>query len=208
MRGSADMAGMRDVGSRRIFFRFETVCQDQSLEMKLEFTPDFYDSEVRAVCGPFFSTTFGHIFSLPFLRCYSVAAFRGPNSDNRNEACLAVSWQAHEIITPEASYSHAAFLNIRQDLSSKGERCMKDTVHSIVHISVHLRISGRVRSRRSCAWHNDQFGRGQNTGLGWSDPTFVYVCVPKVIGGVAPAQLRGNRAECFVSATFRSRGPQ
>ena len=41
MRGSADMAGMPDVRSRRAFFRFEIVCQDQPLEMKLESTPDF-----------------------------------------------------------------------------------------------------------------------------------------------------------------------
>jgi hypothetical protein len=34
--------------------------------------------------------------------------------------------------------------------------------------------------------------------LGWSDPTFVHVSVPKVIRGVAPAQLRGDRAEYFV----------
>ena len=51
-------------------------------------------------------------------------------------------------------------------------------------------------------------GRGQNTGLGWSDPTFAHVSVPKVIRGVAPAQLRGDRAECFVRAAFRNRGPQ
>jgi len=92
--------------------------------------------------------------------------------------------------------------------SSEGERCMKHTVHPIRHPSVHPRIFGRVRSRRSCVWHDDQFGRRQNTGLGWSDPTFVHGSVPKVIRGVAPAQLRGDRAECFVRAAFRSREPQ
>jgi len=81
--------------------------------------------------------------------------------------------------------------------SSKGERCMKHTVHPIGHLSVHLRIFGSVHSARSCAWHDDQFGRRQNTGLGWSDPTFVHVSVPKVIRGVAPAQLRGDHAKCF-----------
>jgi hypothetical protein len=208
MRGLADTAGMPNVRSCWAFIHGEIVCQDRPLEMKHEFTPDLYHSEVRAVCGQFFSTTFGHMFSLPFLRSSSVAAFRDPNSDNRNEACLAVSRQAHEIITPEASYSHTAFLNIRQDSSPKGERCMKDTDHPVDHLSVHLRIFGRVRSRRSCAWHNDQFGRGQNTGLGWSDPTFVHGSVPKVIRGVAPAQLRGDRAECFVRSAFCSRRPQ
>jgi hypothetical protein len=205
---SAGTAGMLDVGSHRTFFRCEIVCQDQPLEMKLEFAPDLYHSEVRAVCDPFFSTTFGHMFSLPFLCSSSVAAFRGLNSDNRNEACLAVSRQAHEIITPEASYSRTAFQNICQDSSSKGERCMKDTDHPVGHLSVHLRLFGRVLSRRSCASRDDQFGRGQNTGLGWSDPTFAHVSVPKVIRGVAPAQLRGDRAECFVRTAFRSRRPQ
>ena len=85
---------------------------------------------------------------------------------------------------------------------------MKDTVHPIVHFSVHPRIFGKVRSRRSYVWHDDQLGRGQNTGLGWSDPTFVHVPVPKVIRGVTPAQLRGDRAEYFVRTAFRSTGPQ
>jgi len=82
--------------------------------------------------------------------------------------------------------------------SFEGERCMKHRVHPIRHPSVHHRIFGRVRSRRSCAWHDDQFGRRQNTRLGWSDPTFVHGSVPKVIRGVAPAQLRGDRAEYIV----------
>ena len=94
------------------------------------------------------------------------------------------------------------------DISSEGERCMKHRVHPVVHPSVHPRISGRVRSERGCAGRDDQFGRGQHTGLGWSDPTFVHVSVPKVIRGVAPAQLRSDRAECFARAAFRSRGPQ
>ena len=208
MRGSADRAGMPDVKSRRAFFHFEIVCPDQALEMKLEFAPDFSHSEMRAARGPFFGMRIGRIFSRAFLSSSSVAAFRGPNSDNRNEACLAVSRQAHEIIAPEASYSHTAFLNNRQASSSNGERCMKDTNHPVVHLSVHLRIFGRAESRRGCGCDDDQFGRGQNTGLGWSDPTFVHVSVSKVIRGVAPAQLRGDHAECFVSATFHSRGPQ
>ncbi len=169
---------------------------------------NFYLFRNAACLHLIFRMRFGSIFSLAFLSSSSVAAFRGPNSDSRNGVCFATSRQASEIIAPEALHSHAAFLSIRRNSSSEGERCMKDTVHPIVHFSVHRRIFGRVRSRRSCAWHNDQFGRGQNTGLGWSDPTFVHVSVPKVIRGVAPAQLRGDRAECFVRAAFRSRGPQ
>ena len=34
---------------------------------------------------------------------------------------------------------------------------------------------------------SDQFGDGQNTGLGWSDPTFVHVSVPKeFVGSLQP----------------------
>ena len=133
MRGSADTAGMPDVRSRRAFFRCEIVRQNQPLEMKLESTPDFSHSEMRAARGPFFGMRFGRIFSLAFLSSSSVAAFRGPNSDGRNGVCFATSRQAREIIAPEASHSHAAFLNIRPDSSSEGERCMKDTVHPIRH---------------------------------------------------------------------------
>ena len=91
------------------------------------------------------------------------------------------------------------------DISSKGERCIKSTDYLPVHPSVHPRISGRVRSQRGYASRDDQFGREQNTGLGWSDPTLVHVSVPKVIRGVAPAQLRGDRAECFVRVQIGKR---
>jgi hypothetical protein len=208
MRGSAYTAGMPDIKSRRAFFRFEIVCPDQPLEMKLEFAPDFSHSEMRAARGPFFGMTFRHILALLFLSNSSMAPFRGPNSDSRNGVCFATSWHAREIIVPEAPHSHAAFLSIHRDSPSEGDGCVKDTDHPVRHPSVHLRISRRVRNRRSCASRDDQFGRGQNTGLGWSDPTFAHVSVPKVTRGVAPAQLRGDRAECFVRATFRSRGPQ
>ena len=163
---------------------------------------------MRAARGPLFGMRFGRIFSLPFLSSSSVAAFRGPNSDGRNDVYFTTSRQTCEIIAREALHSHAAFLNIRRDASSEGERCMKDTDHPIRHPLRHPRIFGNVRGRRSCTWRDDQFGRGQNTGLGWSDPTFVHVSVPKVIRGVAPAQLRGDSAECFVRAAFRSRRPQ
>jgi hypothetical protein len=162
MRGSADTAGMPDVRSRRAFFRFEIVCQDQPLEMKLEFIPDFPHSKAFAARDPFFGMRFVHIFSQAFLISSSVAAFRGTNTDGRNEAYFAASWQAHDIIASEASNSHTAFPNLRLDSFSEGERCMKDTDHPVVHLSVHLRIFGRARSRRSCACRDAQFGRGQS----------------------------------------------
>jgi hypothetical protein len=208
MRGSADAAAMPDVRSRRAFFRFEIVHQQQPLEMKLESTPDSSHSEMHAPRRPSFRMRFGHILSLAFLSSSSVAEFCGPNSDSGNGVRFATSQHAREIVAPEASHSHTTFLNISRDSSCEGERCMKNTVHPIRHPSVHPQIFGRAENKRSCAGRDDQFGRGQNTGLGWSDPTFVHVSVPKVIRGVAPAQLRGDRAECFVRAAFRSRGPQ
>ncbi len=209
MRGSADMAGMGDVRNRRAFFHFEIACQDQPHEMNLESTSTFLHSEKRASRDLFFGMGFGRVFSLAFLSSSSVAAFRGPNSDSRNGDGFATSWHTRKIIAPEAPHSQAAFLSTRRDSSSEGERFMKDTDHPIRHPLRHPRIFGRVRRERGCTWRSDQFGRGQNTGLGWSDPTFVHVSVPKVIRGVAPAQLRGgDRAECFVRAVFRRRRPQ
>jgi hypothetical protein len=207
MGGSADTAGMPDTKSRRAFFRFEIVCRDQPLEMKLESTPYLSHSETCAASDHFFGMRFVCIFSLAFLSSSSVAAFRGPNSDGTIDVYFAASRQARQIIAPEALHSHAVFLRVRPNSSSQGERRMKDIIHHGVHFSVHSRIFGRVRNTRSCASRDDPIGRGQNTGLGWSDPTFVHVSVPKVIRGVAPAQLRGDRAECFVRAAFRSRGP-
>ena len=189
MRGSADTAGMPDVRSRRAFFRCEIVCQDQPLEMKLESTPDFSHSEMRAARGPFFGMRFGRIFSLAFLSSSSVAAFRGPNSDSRNGVCFATSRQAREIIAPEAPHSHAAFLNIRPNSSSEGERCMKDTVHPIGHFSVHredfrkspkqkkLRMSRRsiwARTKHRIGLERPHFCarfRAQSNSWGRSSPT-------------------------------------
>lgn len=202
MGGSVDVTGLLDARSRMSFFGCEIVCQDQPLETKLQFALNFYLSETRPVCTPTFGMGVEHISSLGFLTSSSVATFRGPNSDTGNGVCFAALRQAREIIELEALYSHPDFPNTRRDASSEGERCMKNTDHPIVHFLVHRRIFGRVRSRRSCAWHHAQFGRGQNTGLGWSDPTFAHVSVPKVIRGVAPAQLRGDLAECFVRAAF------
>jgi hypothetical protein len=151
MRHSADTPGMPDVRSRRAFYRFEIVCQDQPLEMKLESIPDFSYSEMYAVRGPFFGTRSGHLSSLVFLSTSLVAAFRAFNSDSRYGVCFGASRQASEIVAPEAPHSRATFLHIRRDSSCEGERYMKDTVHPIRHPSVHPRIFGRARNKRSCA---------------------------------------------------------
>jgi len=170
MRGSADTGRTPDVRRCGAFFRSEILHQDQQPEMRLGSPPDLSHSEMRAARGPFFRRRFGRIVSLAILSCSSVAAFRGPNSDSRNGVCFATSRQASKIIASEGLYSYAVFLSVRPNSPSEGERCMKHMVHPVVHFSVHRRIFGKVRSRRSCAWRDDPIGRGQNTGLGWSDP--------------------------------------
>lgn len=149
MRGSADSAGMPDAKSRRAFFDRGIVRQIQPLEMELQFAPNFYLFGTLPACTSIFRMRFGSIFSLAFLSFSSVAAFLDSNSDSRNRVCFGTSRQASEIIAPEALNSLANFLKLRPDASSEGERCMKHTVHPIVHSPVHRRIFGRVRNRRS-----------------------------------------------------------
>jgi len=64
---------------------------------------------------------------------------------------------------------------------------MKDTDHHMRHPRGHLGDRASAQGTRGCAWRDDQFGRGQNTVLGWSDPTLGHCSVPKVMLGVAPA---------------------
>jgi len=215
MRVLADMA---DVRLRQLLFGCEIMRRNQTLEMELKFTPNFPFSDMRTVCRQSLGMTFAHTVSLQSLSSSFVAAFHGLDSDARNGVRFSGSRQAHKIIAPEAPhYSHAALLSIPDvfwinkwrplfaNASSEGERCMKDTNHPLRHPLRHHRIFGRVRRRTGYAWREGQFGRGQNTGLGWSDPTFVHVSVPKVIRGVAPAQLRGDRAEYFVRVQMGTR---
>ena len=61
----------------------------------------------------------------------------------------------------------------------EGEGCMKDTDHPIRHPRGHLGDRASAQRTRGCAWHDDQFGREQNTVLGWSDPTFCHWLVAK-----------------------------
>jgi hypothetical protein len=51
-----------------------------------------------------------------------------------------------------------------------------------VTLTVTLAIE-QVSKEQGCAWRDDQFGRGQNTVLGWSDPTFAHGSVAKVTRG-------------------------
>jgi len=60
---------------------------------------------------------------------------------------------------------------------------MKDTDHPTRHPIGHLGDRASVQGTCGCAWRDDQFGHGQNTVLGWSDPTFAHGSVPKVNRG-------------------------
>jgi hypothetical protein len=55
--------------------------------------------------------------------------------------------------------------------------------HHIRHPLGHLGDGASAQGTRGCAWRDDQFGRGQNTGLGWSDPTLGRISVPKMTDG-------------------------
>ena len=74
---------------------------------------------------------------------------------------------------------------------------MKDKDHHMRHPRGYLSDRASAQRTRGCAWRDDQFGRGQNTVLGWSDPTFAHDCVAKVIrGSLQPnKQLRAVRAQ-------------
>jgi hypothetical protein len=60
---------------------------------------------------------------------------------------------------------------------------MKDTVHPPVHPSVHQRPRASVQTRRPCTSNGTQFGRVQNTELGWNDPGLDALPRPKGLRG-------------------------
>ncbi len=60
---------------------------------------------------------------------------------------------------------------------------MKDTVHPPVHPSVHQRPRASVQTRRPCTSSGAQFGRGQNTAVGWNDPGLAAFPRPKNLRG-------------------------
>jgi hypothetical protein len=69
----------------------------------------------------------------------------------------------------------------------KGDGCMRDPDHHIRHPRGHL--GDRVSAKRTsgCVWRDDQFGRGQNTLLGWSDPRFTLGTEPCAkVGSLQP----------------------
>jgi hypothetical protein len=220
------MVAMPDVRSRLTFFGCEIVGRNRPSKRRRRSGLQSWLSETERIGASFSTAHFEGICSSSSLGAFSVAPFRSSPSGSGNVTCFAVWFPICENILLETLDFRSSFRSPRFEHSSRppnlslptdfsctktcsvGDGCINDTDHHRRHPSGHPKIFGRVRRRSSCTSGDDQFGRGQNTGLGWSDPTFVHVSVPKVMRGVAPAQLRGDRAECFVRAAFRSRGPQ
>lgn len=75
----------------------------------------------------------------------------------------------------------------------EGEGCKKYTVHPRLHHFLHRRYRRSVGEGRICTRRDVESGRAENTGLGWSDPTFLRSFRPKVFR-VAPAQAGGFKA--------------
>src|SRR6266446_5475262 len=71
----------------------------------------------------------------------------------------------------------------------EGDGRMKDKDHHIRHPRGHFGDRASAQGTRGCAWRDDQFGRGQNTVLGWSDPTFAHDSVARVM----PGSLQPNK---------------
>src|SRR5207302_7842871 len=60
---------------------------------------------------------------------------------------------------------------------------MKDMVHRAVHRSLHLCGEGKLHGTEVAFHATVDFGHVQNTGMGWSDPTFAHGSVAKVNRG-------------------------
>src|ERR1700730_6111360 len=72
-----------------------------------------------------------------------------------------------------------------------GERGMKDTDHFFVGVPCTSAVNGSTEEHRGCAWRGIRIGSGQNTELGWSDPTFGSFQPPKdLMGSLQPSVSR------------------
>src|SRR6266478_3737159 len=72
---------------------------------------------------------------------------------------------------PLTDVGHDYFKEPRSLLATReGEVCMKYKDHHMRHPRGHLGDRASTQGTRGCALRDDQFGRGQNPVLGWSDP--------------------------------------
>ncbi len=65
----------------------------------------------------------------------------------------------------------------------EGEVCMKDPDHPMRHTRGHHGGRASAQGTSRYAWRDDQFGRGQNPVLGWSDTIIAHGSVAKVNRG-------------------------
>jgi len=84
----------------------------------------------------------------------------------------------------------------RQSLLSRVTGEWKTQITPPFTISFTLRVNESVEEHKGCAVHDEEFGRGQNTGMGWNDPTFGPGSVAKATRGVVPAHRKGE-GWCF-----------
>jgi hypothetical protein len=63
-------------------------------------------------------------------------------------------------------------------------------------ISFTLRVNESVEEHKGCAVHDEEFGRGQNTGMGWNDPTFAHDFVAKMTPGSFQPITRNEDLYC------------
>src|SRR5437773_5377624 len=77
-------------------------------------------------------------------------------------------------------------------------------------LRVTLRVTRSCWEHRGCAWRDIGFGHGQNTVLGWSDPTFGSLWLPKrIVGSLQPRKQRKTLfAKCFARVPLRGRGEE
>jgi hypothetical protein len=90
----------------------------------------------------------------------------------------------------------------------EGEACMKVTDHAIRHPRGHPGQRASALGTRGWVWSEDQVGRGQNSVLGWSDPTFAHGSVAKVmLGSLQPTKgIRCRVCPCPVRKPLRKIG--
>jgi hypothetical protein len=63
-----------------------------------------------------------------------------------------------------------------------------------ITVRVTLRVTRRSLEYRGCVWRDDRVGRGQNTRMGWNDPTFAHGSVAKVtLGSFQPIAEEQDR---------------
>jgi hypothetical protein len=71
---------------------------------------------------------------------------------------------------------------------------MKDTDHFLAGVPFTSEVNGSVGNTEDAHDATFDFGRGQNTGVGWSDPTFGGFQPPKdFVGSLQPSVARRVR---------------